>query len=60
MPNGEGTIAASGKVSGKIAATFEAAANELRDVGTKTASGNTIGCCAAFQGGNELLLQYPK
>lgn len=49
-----------GKAPSNIVAALEGAANDLGGVGTKTAAGNTIGCCAEFHGGNELLLQYPQ
>ncbi|RNA61957.1 RHS repeat-associated core domain-containing protein [Chryseobacterium nematophagum] len=54
--NGQTTIATSGAPPSVIAPQLEGAVNELRGIGTKTASGNTVGCCAEFQAGNELLL----
>ncbi|RMZ57918.1 hypothetical protein D1632_16545 [Chryseobacterium nematophagum] len=54
--NGQTTIATSGAPPSVIAPQLEGAVNELGGIGTKTASGNTVGCCAEFQAGNELLL----
>jgi len=58
--NGQTAIATSGKIPGNIAPSLEAAASELGGVGTKTASGKTVGCCGEFQAANELLLNNPS
>ncbi|MEN2403167.1 hypothetical protein GKZ90_0025525 [Flavobacterium sp. MC2016-06] len=53
-------ITTSGSVSATVAPQLEAAAAELGGVGTKTASGNIVGCCGEFRAANELLLQNPS
>lgn len=58
--NGQTAIGTSGAPPGTIAPQLEAAAAELGGVGTKTASGNTVGCCGEFHAGNELLLKNPS
>lgn len=58
--NGQTAIATSGAVPGTIAPKLEAVASELGGVGTKTASGNTVGCCGEFRAANELLLKNPS
>ncbi|OYQ50365.1 hypothetical protein CHX27_00960 [Flavobacterium aurantiibacter] len=58
--NGQTTIATSGNIPAIIAPELEAASTQLGGVGTRTASGNRVGCCAEFQAANELLLQQPS
>ncbi len=56
---GQTTIATSGAPPTSIAPQLSNVVSELGGVGTKTASGNTVGCCAEFQAGNKLLLENP-
>ena len=58
--NGQTAIATSGAPPAVIAPQLEAAVGEMGGIGTKTASGNTVGCCAEFQAGNKLLLDNPS
>jgi RHS repeat-associated protein len=58
--NGQTTIATSGAPPTNIASQLNSVVGELGGVGTKTASGNTVGCCAEFQAGNKLLLENPS
>jgi RHS repeat-associated protein len=58
--NGQTTIATSGTPPTTIAPQLEGAVSELGGIGTKTASGNTVGCCAEFNAGNQLLLNNPS
>jgi RHS repeat-associated protein len=57
---GQTTIATSGAPPSSIAPQLNGVVGELGGVGTKTASGNTVGCCAEFQAGNQLLLENPS
>lgn len=57
---GSTKIVASGEIPSVIAPQLEAAAAEIGGVGTKTATGNTVGCCAEFRAANELLLENPS
>ncbi|WP_417940954.1 DUF6443 domain-containing protein [Flavobacterium sp. RS13.1] len=57
--NGQTTIASSGAPPTNVAPQLVEATAEIGGVGTKTASGNTVGCCAEFQAANSLLLDNP-
>jgi hypothetical protein len=56
---GQTTISTSGAPPSIIAPQLSSVVDELGGIGTKTASGNTVGCCAEFQAGNKLLLENP-
>lgn len=58
--NGQTVISTSGAPQSLIAPQLEGVVNELGGIGTKTATGNTVGCCAEFQAGNNLLLANPN
>lgn len=58
--NGQTMIATSGAPQSVIAPQLEGVVGELGGIGTKTATGNTVGCCAEFQAGNNLLLENPN
>ncbi len=58
--NGTKAIATSGEAPEVIAPSLSKAADEIGGVGTKTASGNTVGCCGEFRAANEVLLKNPK
>ncbi len=58
--NGKTAIATSGTPPSKIAPQLQNAADKIGGVGTKTASGNTVGCCAEFKAANELLIKNPS
>jgi len=57
---GKTSIGTSGSIPGNIAPQLNSAAAKLGGVGTKTASGNTIGCCGEFRSANDLLLRNPS
>jgi hypothetical protein len=57
--NGQTAIATSGSPPSSIAPQLSGVVEELGGIGTKTATGNTVGCCAEFQAGNKLLLENP-
>lgn len=57
---GQTAIASSGAPPTNVAPQLVEATAEMGGVGTKTASGNTIGCCAEFQAANKLLLDNPS
>jgi len=57
--NGQTAIATSGAPPATIAPQLEEDSAELGGIGTRTASGNTVGCCGEFHAANELLLQNP-
>lgn len=58
--NWQTVIGTSGAPPTSLAPQLEAAAGELGGVGTKTASGNTVGCCGEFHAANELLFKNPS
>ncbi len=58
--NGKTAIGISGAPPSTIAPQLEGVVNELGGLGTRTASGNPVGCCAEFNAGNELLLNNPS
>ncbi|PTT24578.1 hypothetical protein DBR28_18380, partial [Chryseobacterium sp. HMWF028] len=58
--NGQTTIATSGVPPITITPQLEGVVGELGGLGTKTASGNTVGCCSEFHTGNQLLLDNPS
>lgn len=58
--NGKTAIGISGVAPSTIAPQLEGVVNELGGLGTRTASGNPVGCCAEFNAGNELLLNNPS
>ncbi|MEC3874460.1 RHS repeat-associated core domain-containing protein, partial [Chryseobacterium salviniae] len=57
--NGQTTIATSGVPPITIAPQLNGVVSELGGIGTRTPSGNVLGCCAEFQAGNQLLLDNP-
>ncbi|WP_390456103.1 hypothetical protein [Chryseobacterium sp. Alg-005] len=57
--NGQTVIGTSGAPPTIVAPQLEPVVSELGGLGTKTASGNTVGCCAEFRLGNQLLLDNP-
>ncbi len=58
--NGQTTIGVSGAPPSTVAPQLEGVVNELGGLGTRTASGNPVGCCAEFNAGNQLLLNNPS
>lgn len=58
--NGKTAIGVSGAPPSTIAPQLEGVVDELGGLGTRTASGNPVGCCAEFNAGNELLLNNPS
>ncbi|WP_449399254.1 hypothetical protein [Chryseobacterium wanjuense] len=57
--NGQTVVATSGSPPSVVAPQLEAVVGELGGLGTRTPAGNVVGCCAEFQGGNQLLLNNP-
>ena len=57
--NGKSVTATSGPVPNEVAPQLITASESLGGVGTKTASGNVVGCCAEFRAANPLLLENP-
>ncbi|WP_445455986.1 DUF6443 domain-containing protein [Flavobacterium sp. HNIBRBA15423] len=58
--NGQSVTATSGPLLPEIAPQLIQASESLGGVGTKTSSGNVVGCCAEFRAANSLLLENPK
>ncbi|WP_295230554.1 DUF6443 domain-containing protein [uncultured Chryseobacterium sp.] len=58
--NGQTVIATSGTPPTTIAPQLDGVVSELGGIGTRTASGNAVGCCAEFNAGNQLLLDNPS
>ncbi|WP_228446812.1 RHS repeat-associated core domain-containing protein [Chryseobacterium sp. 3008163] len=58
--NGQTSIGVSGAPPSIVAPQLEGVVNELGGLGTRTASGNPVGCCAEFNAGNNLLLNNPS
>jgi RHS repeat-associated protein len=54
---GQTVIAGSGAPPTAVAPQLQGVVGEMGGIGTKTATGNTVGCCAEFHAGNQLLLE---